>query len=121
MRSYVIVAGALFSVVAAVAQVPGPNVVPNEAINGAVWRALALPVIPPVTGSKTVFRAPLVNGPQTVLMAPEICAVPLVETRGTPTNDRIAGRVPDPRIDPKMAVAPRIPACPSIPAASRRP
>jgi hypothetical protein len=114
MRCYMVLAGTLFSVAAALAQQTGPNVVPNGAINGAVRRALHLPVIPPPGPVRTTFSAPLIANRNINLIEPApLCAIPLLEAKPAPTNDRIDGHTPDPHIDPRMAKAPRVPACPS--------
>jgi hypothetical protein len=115
MRCYLVLVGTLFGVTAALAQQTGPNVVPNGAINGAVRRAFQFPVIPPPGPIKTTFRAPLVANRATInLLKPApICAIPLLEAKGTPTHDHINMRAPDTQIDPRMARAPAVPACPS--------
>jgi hypothetical protein len=110
-----VLAGTLLGVAAALAQQTGPNVVPNGAINGALRRAFQFPVIPPPGPIKTTFRAPLVaNRTAMNLIKPApVCAIPLLEAKGTPTHDQINVRAPETHIDPQMAKAPRVPACPS--------
>jgi hypothetical protein len=107
MWRYALAAGLLSSFSLAFAQQaelkPDPgNAVPQENLNRALQRALA-----PWNNS----GAPrlLLAGP---VLESKACAVPLLETGGTETNDPIAHAVPAPSIDPKMVHAPPIPACP---------
>ncbi len=94
MRCYVLTAGMLVSIAAA--QQQGTNVVPPAATNSAVRRALTSMAIPPRIELKP---------------AAKVCAIPLIETRGTTTNDPIAHPHLAPDTDPKMVVAPPAPAC----------
>jgi hypothetical protein len=117
-----IAAGTLISVASAFGQAAGPepgskNIVPgwsttiaNEALRGAIHRALTSPG----TG---VYRQPMIARAMPLkpidLMRqePKVCAIPLLEALVKPTHDRIgAGRVP--QVDPKMAVAAGVPPCP---------
>jgi hypothetical protein len=130
MGSYRLLAGALLSVAAVYAQQPGSNIVPDEAMRGAVNRALGNPLPPPLTpGRATYFVIP----PLSVKMAagraltsqsqrPQVterlmmlqeknCAVPLLEAKGKETNDRISHPVKNPDIDPRIRAKPRAPAC----------
>jgi hypothetical protein len=108
MRRYVIAAVTLLSVVALFGQ---ENIVPKGAINGAVQRALAGPVIPG-------FRPGTVNPQKPRFFSlpssgPNICAIPLLEAKVKPTHDRIAAKGGSRTLDSGMAKAPAIPACPS--------
>lgn len=78
------------------------NAVPQESLNRALRRALT-----PWNGSGAPRQ--LVPGP---VLESRVCAVPLLETRGTETNDPIAHAAPAPFIDPKIVHGPTIPACP---------
>ena len=118
MRSYLIFAGTLLSAAAAIAQQTGPNIVPQRALDSAFQRALKTPSLPDLTDRKTTFSRPGAAGQKPlVLMAPasKTCAIPLLPVHGDPTHDRIATAHADPGIDPKMAVAPRVPVCPTTP------
>jgi hypothetical protein len=110
MRCYVVLmAGALFGVAGTLAQEAGSsvtNVIPEEAMKGAIFRAVSAPKVP----------QPLTTRPSTFRISPttsNVCAIPLLEARGTPTHDRIEIKGQLQRIDPKMALAPRVPACPN--------
>jgi hypothetical protein len=122
MRCYQLLAGTLLSVAVAFAQAPGTNIIPDDAVRGAVnraastmvvipnypmnaavGRALNSPKLPPLSNRRTIFVA---KPPLTT------CAVPLLEAHGKKTNDRMARPTKAPEIDLKMAVAPPIPACP---------
>lgn len=110
MRCYRIAVGALLCVVPGFAQ----NVISNDAMKNAVERAYTISNLGEGNGT-WVFKAP---GPKPVFNLAKIfpsrtCAIPLLITTGKPTNDPIARARVNPAIDPKMAVAPRIPACPS--------
>jgi hypothetical protein len=105
----VIAAAALIGAAAAPGQQPGPNIVPQTALNGAVRRAFTTPVIPPPGPAPSMFRLPNIN----LMKSSTPCAVPLLEAKVAPTHDRIARRNPDASIDPKMSKAPAIPACPA--------
>jgi hypothetical protein len=115
-RYYFIALTLLLGVAASFAQQPGSNVVPKEALNGAILRALNSPTLPPLTTTPRLFRA----APPVEKFA-SACAVRLLETPGTPTNDKMAYPGPSPAIDPHMAVAPPIPACPENPAPPAKP
>ena len=108
MRCYVTAITLLFGVTAARAQQGGSNVVPNDAQYGAFRRALNSPRLPPVTAGRNMFW---VSPP--IEATSKACAIHL-ETLGTPTNDKIAQSGPIPQVDPQMALAPPIPACPEI-------
>jgi hypothetical protein len=133
MRCYIIVVGTLFSVAAGFSQQVGAGVIEfrNEAMRNAVQRALEAPLVPPVTqtpgmfrsafltGSQPAFQSALRNGPGAdasprilLLQSATVCAIPLVEAHGKPTNDHNAVPPNRPRIDAGMAVLPPIPVCP---------
>jgi hypothetical protein len=85
---------------------PG-NAVPREVLNGVLQRVLT-----PRSGDLPVGTLT----PRLIAAVPQVlktnrCAVPLMETRGTETNDRIAQAPRLPDIDPNMAHPPPIPAC----------
>ena len=102
MRYPLVLAITLFGVVAA-QQGPAPtNVVPRQNMNTAVRRALTSAKDPRAMTGQQIFRkAPM----------PKVCAIPLLEARKTETHDRIDGAPANPAIDPKMVVAPAVPAC----------
>jgi hypothetical protein len=105
MMMNMMLAGALCSAAAVLAQQASSNVVPKSAFDGAVWRAMSAPKLPAMsTGRPTIFR----NAP-----ASTVCAIPLLEARVPPIHDRIVRFNESSSIDPKMAVAPRVPACPT--------
>lgn len=123
MRCYLITAGTLLSVAVALAQQTGsnlsppdgvsPNVVPQGVLNGAVYRALLPPTIPPApkTGPPAVFRVQ----PKNIILNSKVCSIPLLEARTKPTNDRIARSTKKPGgqpIDPKIVLPPPAPPCP---------
>jgi len=85
MRCYRIAAGTLLSVAAALGPLSAPN-----------------------TG---VYKQPTMRE-QALRPEGNGCAIPLLETHGKPTGDRIARSGGGPQIDPKMVVAPAVPACP---------
>ena len=121
---YLMFAGTLFSVAAGLAQSPEPNVVPQENMNNAIQRAVGRAVTPgyvvPGTPQKSP-RNPIIFRGRPVPVS-TICAIPLLEAKGKPTNDRIARPGKGSAIDPKMAAAPRVPACAqSTSLAPRRP
>jgi hypothetical protein len=132
MGSYRFLAGALLSVAAVFPQQPGSNIVPDEAMRGAVNRALGNPLPPALTpGRATYFNIP--NYPMSVKMAagrvltsqsqrPQVterlmllqdktCAVPLLEAKGKDTNDPISRAAGNQDIDPKIRAKPRVFAC----------
>ena len=104
MRCYILVAGTLFSAASVFAQQTGRNVVPNEAMRGAIHRALTSPTPRPLTLKRSFFQG---------VPTSTVCAIPLLETTGVPTHDRIAQPRLTPPIDPKMVLPPAIPACPT--------
>jgi hypothetical protein len=109
-----IVTGTLLSVAAVFSQQAGPapepnNIVPKEALDAAIYRALsseAHPYPPPlVRGQKpTRFSLPPLHA--------NVCAIPLLEAPVKPTHDGISRLKVAPRIDPKIVAAPPAPACP---------
>ena len=108
-----IVAGTLLSVAAVFSQQAGPtpeseNVVPKDALDAAVYRAL--------NSQPPHFNPPpIVSGqkPAFFLTGPNVCAIPLIKVPVKPTHDRISRRKLSPSVDPKMVVAPKVPACPT--------
>jgi hypothetical protein len=92
----------------------GQNMIPNDAKKNAIERAYTINNLGEGNGS-WVLQAPgkkAVFNPAKVLES-KTCAIPLLIARGKPTNDPIAKARVNPAIDPKMADAPRVPACPS--------
>jgi hypothetical protein len=114
MWRYVVAAGLLsggFLAIGQQAEVnaePG-NTVPEESLSRALKRALA-----PRNGLSTPtlpMRALRQLPPAPSGQGAKVCAVPLLETRGTETKDRIAHPAAAPSIDSKMVHAPPVPAC----------
>jgi hypothetical protein len=86
------------------------NAVPKESLNDALRRAFS-------AGSGLTNPLPQMRTPTRLSGVPQnleaqACAIPLLETRGTETNDRIAHPPSAPSIDPTMVHAPPLPACP---------
>jgi hypothetical protein len=98
----------------ALAQSTGSNVVPKQAIQGAVRRALLSPNPPVVKRQLQRFRIPAAR----LAMAHD-CAIPLRQTPGTDTGDQMAREGIS--LDLKMAMTPRVPACPGQASAHKRP
>jgi hypothetical protein len=110
MRPSMIAVGALLSVVPGFAQ----NVISNDAMKNAVERTYTISNLGEGNGT-WVFKAPglkPVFNPAKVFES-KTCAIPLLITTGKLTHDPIARARVNPAIDPKMAVPPRVPACPS--------
>jgi hypothetical protein len=125
MRCSTIFAGTLFSVAGAFAQQTGPtaassnsvapNIVPQEAFDGAVYRALKMPAIPPPGNRKPTLFAYNTRPPVTLMQGtPKVCAIPLLNVRPPGTSDKMPFAHADPGVDPKMVLTPRVPACPSV-------
>ena len=113
-------AGALLSAAAIFSQQAGTNIVPESAMNGAVQRALTGPMLPQASNTPTTFNLPGPRPRVLISKAPKVCAVPLLQAPRKETHDPIARLKTDPKIDPKMAVAPAIPACPMASTLPRR-
>jgi hypothetical protein len=92
------------------AELNGGNAVPQENLNRVLQRAFT-----PGIGSgipRLLLPVPTLLPPAPQALKSKVCAVPLLETRGKETNDPIAHPTPAPLIDPKIAHAPPVPACP---------
>ena len=120
MRGLMIAAGTLFSVASLFAQQPkDTQVYTNEAMRRAVQRAMAAKAL---EASRNLSLLPGLASPlpqvapkQYFLHGPPestICAIPLLQVEGARTNDAIAHPGLTASLDSKMAVAPRVPACP---------
>jgi hypothetical protein len=94
----------LCGITSAIAQ-EGSDVVPKDVLHLDFQRALQSLRLSYATTKPDVWITPSIE-------ASPKCAIRLLEVPTTPTDDRIAVPVPIPLIDPKMAVAPLIPACP---------
>lgn len=114
MRCYLIVAGTLLSMGVAFTQQTDSNprklnVVPQEAMNEAIYRALARPKpMAPLRAAPRIVRP---GQSQIDLLMPKACAVPLLDARGKPTGDRMSRSV-NKGTDPRIVVPPPVPACP---------
>jgi hypothetical protein len=119
---YVVITGVI-ACVAALAQNSGSNVVPKDAQMGAFRRAFTGPALPKVNSRAMIFRVKPTGSqvPQKLDLRATVCAIPLLEAHGAQTNDRITRPFGGPEIDPKMAVAPAVPACPTGSATYVRP
>ena len=115
-----IAAGTLFSVASLFAQQPkDTQVYTNEAMRQAVQRALASKALE-AARNQSLFpglagAAPQAAPNQFSLHGPPqstLCAIPLLSVEGVRTNDAIAHPGLTASLDSKMAVAPRVPACP---------
>lgn len=80
------------------------NVVPEETQRRLLHQSLAQAKLRQAVQP----RPTLLAGPAPIT----ICAIPLLEAKLPPIRDAIARPGRGPEIDPKMAVAPRVPACP---------
>jgi hypothetical protein len=96
-----------FSLAVAFAQ---QNIVPAEALKRQMQQRKLLPSTSP---GKVVLPQHRGQSRETTPPLATTCAIPLLSVPLKPTHDRIAREVQRPDIDPKMSVAPRIPACSS--------
>jgi hypothetical protein len=111
MRTSLVLASTFVAVAFGQPATPVPelrNVVPQDAMNGAVARAIGTPRLPVQSA-----RPPVVLRTQPMQPVAKTCAIPLLNAPGKPTHDPIARRKPSAAIDPKMAKAPAVPACPA--------
>ena len=128
MRGLMIAVGTLFSVASLFAQQTDTQVYTNEAMRLAVQRALATKAL---AAARSQSLLPGLAGPaaqaapkQYLLHGPPestVCAIPLLQVEGVRTNDAIAHPGLTASLDSKMAVAPRVPACPRETANPGRP
>lgn len=110
MRCYMIAVGTLLCVALGF----GQNVISNDAMKNAIERAYTISNLGEGNGA-WVFKAPgqkPVFNPMS-LGGSNTCGIPLLITTGKLTHDPIARARVNPAIDPKMSVAPPVPACPS--------